>query len=165
MKIEVDRARKRLLAREKKKQEQIDLAPAQAMQPKSRNIRYDNMKSAMAEETVVALAMKAPDLLDTLRELTPVEFSSPLLGKVYGQLRSRHEAGLEVSLAVLSDLEPEEMSHIAGIVHRHEGPVNEQVLGDCARVIRAEHLKRSVSTDDDLLAMSRKLKERKGVKG
>ena len=57
------------------------------------------------------------------------------------------------------------MSHIAGIVHRHEGPVNEQVLNDCARVIRAEHQKRTVSSDDDLLAMSRKLKERKGVKG
>ena len=165
MKLEVDRARKRLLAREKKKQEQIDLAPAQALQPKSRNIRYDNMKSAMAEETVVALSMKAPDLLDNLKDLSPAEFSSPLLGKVYGQLRSRHEGGLEVSLAVLSDLEPEEMSHIVGIVHRHEGPVNEQVLGDCARVIRAEHQKKSVSTDDDLLAMSRKLKERKGVKG
>jgi len=165
MKMEISKAFKRRIAREKKKQEKIDLAPVQALQPKSRNIRYDNMKSAMAEEKVIAMAMKAPDLLDKTRELTAAEFSSPLLGRVYGQLRSRHEAHLEVSLAVLEDLEPEEMSHIAGIVHRHEGPVNEVELSDCVRVIRGAHEKKSVASDDDLLAMSRKLKERKGVKG
>ncbi len=165
MKMEVNKAFKRRIAREKKKQEKIDLAPVQALQPKSRNIRYDNMKSAMAEEKVIAMAMKAPDLLDKTRELTAVEFSSPLLGKVYGQLRSRHDAGLEVSPGVLEDLAPEEMSHIAGIVHRHEGPVNEQELFDCVRVIRGAHEKKSVTSDDDLLAMSRKMKERKGVRG
>ena len=164
MKMEIERARKRLLAREKKRQEKIDLAPAQNLQPKSRNIRYDNMKSAMAEETVVAMAMKAPDMLDKAGELKASEFSSPLLAKVYGQLRSRHETGLEVSLGVLSDLSPEEMSHIAGIIHRNEGPVSEQVLSDCVRTIRTEHQMKSVATDDDLLAMSRKMKERKGVK-
>ena len=164
MKMEIERARKRLLAREKKRQEKIDLAPAQNLQPKSRNIRYDNMKSAMAEETVVTMAMKAPDMLDKAGDLKSSEFSSPLLAKVYGQLRSRHETGLEVSLGVLSDLSPEEMSHIAGIIHRNEGPVSEQVLSDCVRTIRTEHQMKSVATDDDLLAMSRKMKERKGVK-
>ena len=165
MKMEIDRARKRLIAREKKRQEKIDLAPAQALQPKSRNIRYDNMKSAMAEERVIALALKAPDLLDKTDDLKAEAFSSPLLAKVYGQLRSRHDMGLEASLAVLDDLSPEEMSHVAGVVHRNEGPVNEQVLNDCIRTIRTEHQLRSVTTDDDLLAMSRKMKERKGVKG
>ena len=164
MKMEIDRARKRLIAREKKRQEKIDLAPAQALQPKSRNIRYDNMKSAMAEERVIALALKAPDLLDKTDDLKAEAFSSPLLAKVYGQLRSRHDMGLEASLAVLDDLSPEEMSHVAGVVHRNEGPVNEQVLNDCIRTIRTEHQLRSVTTDDDLLAMSRKMKERKGVK-
>jgi DNA primase len=48
MKMEVDKAFKRRINREKKKQEKIDLAPAQAAMPKSRNIRYDNLKSAMA---------------------------------------------------------------------------------------------------------------------
>ena len=48
--MEVNKAFKRRIAREKKKQEKIDLAPAQNLQPKSRSIRYDNMKSAMAEE-------------------------------------------------------------------------------------------------------------------
>ena len=66
MKLEINKAFKRRIAREKKKQEKIDLAPAQAAQPKSRDIRYDNIKSAMAEETVIAMALKEPGVLDGL---------------------------------------------------------------------------------------------------
>ena len=165
MKLEIDRAYKRRQYQQKKKQEKIDLAPVRALQPKSRNIRYDNMKSAMAEETVLALAFKEPALLDQCKGLTAAEFSSPLLGKVYDQLLTRHREGLEVSLAVVSDLEPEEMSHVAGIVQRHQGPVNEQAFTDCVATIRAEHQRKQVSTADDLLALRNKLKESKGIKG
>ena len=164
MKMEIDKAYKRRISREKKKQEKIDLAPAQALRPKSRNIRYDNMRSAMAEETVIALVVKAPALLDQAKALRAEEFSSPLLGRVYGQLRTRHDQGLEVSLGVLEDLTAEEMSHVAGILHRQEGPVNEQALADCIRTIRDEHQSSSVTTEDDLLRFRDKMKERKGVR-
>ena len=122
MKLEIGKAYKRRTAKEKKKQEQIDLAPAKAMQPKSRNIRYDNMKSAMAEEGVIALAVKEPSLLDCSGDLRGESFSVPLLGRVYDQLLVRHKQGLEVSLGVLEELTPEEMSHIAGIIHSQQGP-------------------------------------------
>ena len=58
MKIEVDKAYKRRIYRDKKKQEQIDLSPARNHQPKFRSIRYDNIKSAMAEEAVLELILK-----------------------------------------------------------------------------------------------------------
>ena len=164
MQREIEKARKRRQNREKKKQEDIDLAPAKALQPKSRNIRYDNMKSAMAEETVIAMSLRQPALLDMARELKSGMFSSPLLGRVYSQLQLRHEQGLEVSLGVLSDLTPEETSHIAGIAHRQDGPVNEQAYEDCIRIIRGEYEASSVSTEDDLLAYRDKLKKRKGIK-
>jgi DNA primase len=164
MKLEVNKAFKRRTAREKKKQERIDLAPAANLQPKSRSIRYDNMKSAMAEETVIAMALKAPALLDQTAALQKIHFSSDLLGNVYDQLVVRHKDGLEVSLAVLSDLNQEEMSHIAGVLHRHTGPVNEQALRDCVRTILSEYGKSNVSTEDDLLALREKLRERKGIK-
>lgn len=164
MKLEIDRAWKRRRYQEKKKQEKIDLAPARSLQPRSRNIRYDNMKSAMAEETVIAMALKVPALLDQAGELKPDQFSVPLLAKVYGQITSRHEQGNEVSLAVLTDLDGEEMSHIAGIVYRLDGPVNEDAFRDCVRTIRAEHAAAQVSSEDDLLAYQNKLKERKGIK-
>ena len=164
MKLEVDKAFKRRIGREKKRQEQIDLAPVKNLQPKARTIRYDNMKSAMAEESVLALIIKEPALIEQTKSLSASEFSSSLLGKAYGQLLQRYQQGLEVNLGVLSDMEPEEMSHLAGIVQRQDGPVNEDALADCIRTIRAEHQRTQVSSDDDLLALRNKLKESKGMK-
>ena len=164
MKLEVSRAYKRRIQREKKKQEKIDLSPARNLQPKSRTIRYDNMKSAMAEELLLALCLRESALLDQTGSLKPEEFSSELLGKVYGQLIQRHRQGLDVSLSGLTDVTAEEMSHLAGILHRQQGPVNEQALIDCVRTIQREHQSGRVETEDDLLAYRNKMKERKGIK-
>ena len=165
MKREIEKALKRRAYQQKKKQEKIDLAPAQALQPKSRTIRYDNLKSAMAEETVLSMALRQSALLDETSDLSPEEFSSPLLGKVYRQLKTRHEQGLDVSLGVLADLTAEEMSHVTHIYQRQEGPVNETALRDCVRIIKAEHRAANVSTEDDLMALRERMKERKGIKG
>ena len=164
MKLEIKRAYQRRQAREKKKQEQIDLSPARNLQPKSRTIRYDNMKSAMAEETLLGLVLREPALLDKTQSLKAEEFSSSLLGKVYDQLRSRHEQGLEVGLSGLTDLTGEEMSHVVGALQRQQGPVNEQALYDCLRTIQSEHQSSQVSTEDDLMALREKMKQRKGIK-
>ena len=164
MKLEIKRAYVRRQEREKKKQEQIDLSPARNLQPKSRTIRYDNMKSAMAEETLLGLVLREPALLDKTRSLKAEEFSSSLLGKVYDQLRSRHEQGLEVGLSGLTDLTGEEMSHVVGALQRQQGPVNEQALYDCLRTIQSEHQSSQVSTEDDLMALREKMKQRKGIK-
>ena len=163
MKLEVNKAFKRRMARERKKQEKLDLAPAQALQPKARSIRYDNMKSAMAEESVLAMVLKDPAMLDTAKNLKAEEFSSPLLGNVYAQLRSRHDQGLDVSLSVLEDLSSEEMSHITGICQRQSGPVNEDAFNDCVRTIQTEHRTSKVTTEDDLLALRKALQGRKGI--
>ena len=164
MKTEVDKAFKRRIAREKKQQEIINLAPAKARQPASRSIRYDNMKSAMAEETVIALALREPALMDASGNLTGQSFSVPLLGRVYDQLLARHAQGLEVSLGVLAELTPEEMSHLTGISQRQQGPVSEAAFKDCVNTIRGATQAKNVTTDDDLLAFRNKLKERKGTK-
>ena len=164
MKLEVNKAFKRRIAREKKQQEKIDLAPAQALQPKSRSIRYDNVKSAMAEEAVLALVLKDPSLLGQTGKLTKESFSCELLGRIYGQLQQRYAYGLELSPSVLEDLSSEEMSHLVGITQRHQGPVNETALADCIRTILAEHQAAGVATEDDLMALRNQLKERKGVK-
>ena len=163
MKLEVNRAFKRRIAREKKQQEKIDLAPAQALQPKSRTIHYDNMKSAMAEETVIATVSRCPAMFAQVGKLDASHFSSPLLGGVFAQLKERFASGLEVSVTVL-DLAPEEMSHITGILQRHQGPVNEAALVDCVRTIEEEYRRTQVSSEDDLLALRNQMKERKGIR-
>ena len=164
MKLEVERARKRRAAREKKQQEKIDLSPARNLQPKSRTIRYDNLKSAMAEEMVLAQCLQEPALFSETAELTEEMFSSPLLGKVFSQLSQRNKEGLEVSVSGLTDLTSEEMSHIVGILQRQQGPVNEQALKDCVGTIRREYQAGKVASEDDLLALRNRLKERKGMK-
>ena len=164
MKMEVGRAFKRRIAREKKKQEKINLAPARNRQPQSNKIRYNNVKSAMAEEMVLALCLRESALLDHTAGLKPEMFSSELLGKVFSQLANRHREGLEVSLSGLTDFTAEEMSHIAGILHRQNGPVNEQALLDCIRTIQDENQFAKVTTDDDLLAQRERMKQRKGIK-
>ena len=163
MKQEVNRAFKRHIAREKKKQEKIDLAPAQALQPKSRSIHYDDMKSAMAEETVIAMVCRCPALFGNVPKLEGRHFSSALLGRVYDQLRNRSNQGLDVSLGVLEGFSAEEMSHITGILHRHQSPVNETALADCARTIASQYGKKQVSSEDDLMALRNKMKESKGI--
>ena len=164
MKVELDKAYKGRLYREQKRQEKIDLAPVQAYQPKNKSIRYQNIKSAMAEESVIAMVVKAPALLDQAKDLTAAEFSSELLGRVYGSLCRRYQDGMEVSLGVLEDLTADEMSHISGVCARQEGPVNEQAFLDCVKTIHRAYQKSKATTEDDLMAIRNKLKESKGIK-
>ncbi|MBE6926404.1 MAG: DNA primase [Ruminococcaceae bacterium] len=165
MKLEVNKAFKRRLNREKKQQEKIDLAPAQALQPKLRSVRYQNMRSAMAEEAIIGKALRQPSLLSAAQGLHSGDFSVPLLGNVFAQLKERYMQGLEVSLGVIADLTAEEMSHIAGIMQRHSEPGGEDAFRDCVQIILREKQVSSVSSDEDLLALRDKMKESKGTKG
>ena len=118
----------------------------------------------MAEEMVLALCLRESALLDHAAGLRPEMFSSELLGKVFSQLYSRHRQGLEVSLSGLTEFTPEEMSHIAGIAQRQNGPVNEQALLDCIRTIQDEYQSTKVTTDEDLRLRQERMKQRKGIK-
>ncbi len=164
VKLEVDKAFRRRTNQQRKKQEQVDLAPARKLQPKSRSFRYDNVRSAMAEEGLLAQILKQSALMDQVGDLEGKEFSCPLLGRVFDQMRELHRQGLDINLGVLQVDSPEEMSHLAAIFQRQDAPVNEDVLRDCIRTIRAEHQRVNVSSDDDLLAFRDKLKDRKGMK-
>lgn len=164
IKIEIDKAYKRRLGRERKQQEKHDLQPVQNLQPKTRAFRYNNMRSAMAEETILAMVMLQPALFDKTQDLTEEMFSAPVLGKAFSQLRGRFREGLEISPSVLTDFSPEEMSHIVGVLQRHRGALGEKAFDDCIDTVRAEYQAGAVRSDDDLLALQNKLKERKGLK-
>lgn len=164
MKIEVNKAFKRRQYREKRKQERIDLAPAIAAQPKSRTIRYDNIKSAMAEEIVLAQCLSDAAMIAETEGLKPEEFSSPLLGRVFEQLQQQSRQGMVPSVAGLTDFTGEEMAHIAGILQRNPGPVSEQAMRDSIQVIRQMHEFKTADTKDTLMELQRKLQESKGIK-
>ena len=163
MKLEIGKAYKRRLAREKKQQEKIDLAPVRALQPKTRSIRYDNLKSAIAEESVLAYILRDPSLMDQVSTLTKEDFSVELLGRAYEQLVMRHRQGQEVSLGALADFTQEEMSHLTGVYQKLQGPVNEAAFHDCIKTLKGAQQAARVSSDDDLLAFRNKLRESKGT--
>ena len=163
MRLEVNRALKRHTYQEKKKQEKIDLSPARNLQPKEKSIRYSNLRSARAEEMIIAQVLREPALFAQIPDLQPEIFSSEFLGRAFRQLRDRYHQGLDVSLGGLSDFTAEEMSHLAGI-SQQQGPVNERSLLDCANIIREEYQKSQTKTEDDLMRFREKLQKSKGIK-
>lgn len=164
MKLEVGRAFKRRTYQEKKKQEKIDLSPVRNLQPTDKKLHYDNVKSARAEEVVLAQILKEPALFEEIPELKPEMFSSDFMGRAFSQLLSRYRQGLEVSLSGLTDFTPEEMACLAGITQRLTGPVSHQGLADCARTIREEYQKSQTKTEEDIMLLREKLQKSKGIK-
>lgn len=165
---EVKKELRRRFAKQKKQQERRDLAPAANAQPETRALRYENVRSAMAEEGVLRLVMLEPTLLDRVDGLTGADFSAPLLGKVFDLLRDRHADGRSVQLGGLANtLSTEEMSHLARVTDKPENlGHSQQSLTDYINIIRMERIKRQSRSDEDLLrAAQEKHKKAKAYGG
>lgn len=167
MKLEVQRAFKRRLAREKKAELRKDLNPAAQLQPKERSLRYDNIRSARAEEGILRLLLLDEGLFPQERPLTPEQFSSPLLGRVFSLMWQAKEEGRAISLATLASvLSQDEMSHITAVCQQPESARNSrQALADYIRIVQTEAAKRSGEAVDPLLAATEKYKDKKGTGG
>ncbi|MDY3692693.1 MAG: DNA primase [Dysosmobacter sp.] len=167
MKLEVQRAFKRRLSREKRAELRRDLNPAAQLQPKERSFRYDNLRSARAEEGILRLLAMDESLFGQEPPLRPEQFSSPLLGKVFSLLWQAREAGRQPSVAALAGvLSQEEMNHITAICQQPESPQNaRQALADYIRIVQTEAEKRAGRDTDPLLAATEKYKNKKGTGG
>ena len=165
MRQEVERAVRRRRYNARKKQERQELSPALTVQPVQRGSRYTNLRSAMAEEGVIRLLHLDPALFGDTPPLQPEEFSSPLLGKIYGTMwRQRHNrSGLS---ALTAELTGEEMSHLTTLLQKPESTANaSQALADYIRVIREEQAKRDGSGLDPLLLAKETFKDKKRYGG
>ncbi len=165
MRLEVQRAFKRRVSKQRKAVERRELNPTINAQPAQRNIRYDNLRSAMAEEGVLRLLLRDEDIFPEVSPLDPSDFSSPLLGKIYGELWQSHLDGRGGSIAFLSGvLTGEEMSHLTTLLQKPESASGaQQALSDYIRIIREEKQKRDGS--DPLAAAMDKFKDKKGYGG
>ena len=165
MKLEVDRALKGRLRKAKKQQERRDLTPASQLQPKARSLRYENLRSARAEEGLIRLLMLDPGLVKQMEGMTGEEFSSPLLGRAFDALRRRAEEGLSTQLAALAgDFAGEEMDHLAQVAAQPQAAASgEQAITDYISVIRGERLLRGGGEqgDDLLLAAQKRYRQKK----
>lgn len=161
---EVKKELGRRIRKEQKQQQRRDLAPATQLQPKQRGLRYENIRSARAEEGIIRLCLMDPALIREMEGLYGGEFSSPLLGKVYECLKRRFNEGLSTQLSALTaELEPEEMDHLAHVASQPESASNShRALQDYIALIRGEALRRQGTDQDELLrAAQKRYKEKK----
>ena len=168
MRLEVQRAFKRRLSQEKRTELRRDLNPAAQLQPKERTLRYDNIRSARAEEGLLRLLILDESLFPAQPPLREEQFSSPLLGRAFALLWQAREDGRAVTPAVLSEaLTPEEMSHISAVCQQPESPQHaRQALADYIRIVQEESDKRAGrQAADPLLAATEKYKDKKGTGG
>ena len=161
MKLDVERARKRQVRKEDRTEERKSLNPAAQLQPKERSMRYENMRSARAEEGILRLLLLDDSLFPAAPPVTESQFSSPLLGRVFGLLWQAREEGRRVTLTALTEaLSPEEMSHITAICQQPESPQNaRQALADYIRIVKSEADRRAGGDADPLLAATEKYRQ------
>ena len=164
---EVERYRKNRTWQAKKRQERRDLTPAVRVQPRERELRYENVRSARAEEGVLRLLLLEPTLFPAVEGLEPDRFSAPVLAKIYGLLRQRHREGRSLQPAALTgELTAEEMSCLVEIMDQPQVLSNrEQALKDYIEIIETQALKRGGSGQDPLLAAREKFREKKAYGG
>ena len=160
---EVRRIRGRLEGRKKRNEERDSMRVERNMQPESRGIRYENIRSAAAEEGIVRLLCLEPALFAGREDLPPKdEFSSEFLARLYEALLEMAGRGEELQMTALSSIfSPEEMSHLTGIIQKPELlSQGARALGDYIEIIRSENA--GIAREQDLRAVAKALREKKG---
>ena len=166
IKLEISKAFKRRTAMEKKANEKRDLEAVAARQPKSRELRYDNVRSAMAEEGVVRMLQREPHLFARAQGLIAEQFSVEMFGRVFEAWRERWQEDLDVNPACLTAmLSPAEMSHLTSVLQKQDAPLSDEAFDDCVRIITEERRRAQVSDAGDLKALQERLRRKKGYGG
>jgi len=146
---------------EKKEFEKETTRPRKAIQPASRDLRYSNDLSAVAEEGVIRCLILDPSLMKTAneKEFLEEEFTSGFLAKIYGILKRRLSADREVSEAlILSELEPGEASQLTVLMQKPESlQQGGKIINDYIGKIRLERLKKQ-NPDEEMLLEIKRLK-------
>ena len=159
---ETDRAYRRRAAREKKQAESVSMRPAEQLQPQSKELRYENLRSAMAEEGLLRMLCKEPQLIESVC-LKPEQFSSELLAGVYRAFCEQYETTQTVAPSLLEgEFTPEQMRHVCAVLQKHDDVVSDKALHDYIRVISQESEKKLPHDADALLRLRERKKETKG---
>ena len=161
VKDQTEQIRKRKLRSAHRDETREQLRPVQQQQ-RTRGVRYDNPRSAAAEEGVVRLLYEDPALFRGAQLPAPERFSSPELRHLYSLLLECMERNAPISLAALSErLTAQELSLFTGIIQdsdQDDSTRRDRALSDYIQIINDEALQRS---DEDLRELARRHKERK----
>ena len=160
LKVEVRRAMSQRSKKERREQEKRDLRPVAAVQPKERSMRYENTRSALAEEGLLRLLTLDDSLFGPEPPLTEDGFSSPLLGRLFMALWRQRQNGGSIRVGALdAQFSSDELGHLAGILQKPESSdhaARERALRDYISIIRDEAEKRNAAEGDPLVAAMKK---------
>ncbi len=163
---EVERVRVQKERHRRKQETRTALNPTRALQPKDRRLRYQNLRSARAEEGVLCLLEQDATLFPQAEaHLKEEDFSSEFLGRVYVLFRDQWQAGKGVNTNLLTPhLTGEEMDQVITLLQQ---PVNlangQQALADYISIIHTERLRRTGSQSDEALLEYRNKKANGGL--
>ena len=164
---EVQRQRKRRLSRARKEQERGLLRPATAMQPPGRSIRFDDPRSAAAEQGIIRLLYLDPGLFYGRTNVPDAaQFSSPELQHIYTVLLAHGGTGTVQIAALSGELTPDELALLTGIIQQPAELSNgARALDDYISILQTQSSAGAAVSEADLLAFANKLKEHKGYGG
>ena len=167
---EVERLRKKMIGQAKKKQESDYSRPVRAQQPREKSVRFENVKSATAEKGILRLIYFEPDLFRDTPELSEEDFSVPVFGKMFSEIKERAKNGAQPSLAPLTErFTNEDISILTGILSEpFELTHGKKALNDYINIIKTEKLAKQQSSGNDgsdLMELAKKLRQSKGYGG
>lgn len=164
---EIKKARDEKVRSAKKKQTRRGMTPVANIQPKVRRMRYDNPRSARAEEGILRLLMLDNSLLRETAGLGPEQFSSAHLGRIYSVLRDRMTQGRSVQLGALEgELDQESVTLLAEILRQPEDLKNgAAAMTDYRAVLEREQVKKQQTDVDEavLLAALKNFQQKKRI--
>jgi len=159
---EVEQKRKKLRF-SRRRQEERNSHPEKEIQPAKREFRYENTVSATAEEGIIRLMYLDQGTVEHYKNQPDAsDFSSPELRAIYEKMKGLMDSGKQISIASLSgELEPEKIALLSKILQKPENLTNsEEAWNDYANKIKEQ--KELSDSSTDLLALAKKLKEKKG---
>ncbi|NMA08280.1 MAG: DNA primase [Clostridiales bacterium] len=125
--------------------------PVRMVQPKARELRFDNPKAARAEERILALLFHDLALCKTLRRenIDSAHFTVPLYRKTVEQLLEYFDRNESVTLDGLSqEMTDAETSQLAAILAQTPVTEAERVMSDCIDVLKMEHIQENLSLEE-----------------
>ena len=143
------------------------LRPATAMQPPGRSIRFDDPRSAAAEQGIIKLLYLDPGLFrDRTNVPDAAQFSSPELRHIYTVLLAHGGTGTVQIAALSGELSPDELALLTGIIQQPAELANgARALDDYISILQTQATAGAASSEADLLAFAKQLKEHKGYGG
>lgn len=162
---EIQRSRNQRMRSAKRKQARRDMTPVTQVQPKARQMRYENPRSARAEEGILRLLILDGSLLRETEGLEPDQFSSPYLGKIYEVLRRRIREGRALQLGMLEgELDRDEIELLADILRQPEALENgKHAMADYRAILDTEQMKRGAGDEATLLVAREKYRQKKSI--